>query len=310
MNKLHFKVGVFALVSLLLGVGFVLYLLNARGFFEGTYQLQLAAVSADNVTPGVPLVFSGIKIGQVTSLGLNDDGGVVIRAQLPIRHAKWLREDSSFVLDKPIVGGAKIRVDSPHLNAPALPNNSTMLLLSSDVTKDIPVLVERFKVILANVEHLTRPGGEINATLANTKKITERMSGEYGVMEGILGSKEKARALTDALDKTRTLMIKLDAVAAKTDQWLFAKEGVADNTRVALTQIRGLLSDAQTSLKKADEVLKNAVDISANVNSGTQDLGQLRSEVDDAVRRASSLVNEISRKWPFAPKNPPEVKLP
>lgn len=309
MNKLHFKVGIFALVSMLLGVGFVFYLLNARGFFEGTYQLQLAAVSADNVVPGVPLVFSGIKIGQVTSLGLNDGGGVVIHAQLPIRHAKWLRQDSSFVLDKPIVGGAKIRVDSPHLDAPALPNNSTMLLLSSDITKDIPILVERFKVILANVEHLTRPGGEINATLANTKKITERMTGEYGVMEGILGSKEKARALTDALDKTRTLMIKLDGIAAKTDQWLFAKEGVADNTRVALTQIRGLLTDAQTSLKKADEVLKNAVDISANVNSSTQDLGQLRSEVDDAVRRASNLINEISRKWPFAPKNP-EVKLP
>lgn len=309
MNKLHFRVGVFTLVSLLLGGGFILYWLNARGFFEGTYQLQLAAVSADNVAPGVPLVFSGIKIGQVTSLGLTDDGGVIIRAQLLMRHAKWLREDSSFVLDKPIVGGAKIRVESPNLASPPLPNNSTMLLLSSDITKDIPVLVERFKVILANIEHLTRPGGEMNATLANAQKITERMSGEYGVMEGILGSKEKARALTDALDKTRTLMIKLDAMAAKTDQWLFAKEGMADNTRAALTQIRGLLTDAQTSLKKADAVLKNAVDISANVSSSTQDLAQLRSEVDEAVQRASTLINEISRKWPFATKDP-EVKLP
>lgn len=309
MNKLHFKVGIFAVSVVLLGAGFLLYLLHARGFFDGTYQLQLAATTADNVVPGVPLTFSGIQIGQVTSLGLNDGGGIVIRVELPLLHAKWLKEDSNFTLDKPIVGGAKIRVESPHLDAPALPNNSTMLLLTSDITKDIPILVERFKVILANVEHLTRPGGEINATLANTKKITERMTGEYGVMEGILGSKEKARALTDALDKTRTLMIKLDGIAAKTDQWLFAKEGVADNTRVALTQIRGLLTDAQTSLKKADEVLKNAVDISANVNSSTQDLGQLRSEVDDAVRRASNLVNEISRKWPFAPKNP-EVKLP
>lgn len=309
MNKLHFKVGIFAVSVVLLGAGFLLYLLHARGFFDGTYQLQLAATTADNVVPGVPLTFSGIQIGQVTSLGLNDGGGIVIRVELPLLHAKWLKEDSNFTLDKPIVGGAKIRVESPHLDAPALPNNSTMLLLTSDITKDIPILVERFKVILANVEHLTRPGGEINATLANTKKITERMTGEYGVMEGILGSKEKARALTDALDKTRTLMIKLDGIAAKTDQWLFAKEGVADNTRVALTQIRGLLTDTQTSLKKADEVLKNAVDISANVNSSTQDLGQLRSEVDDAVRRASNLVNEISRKWPFAPKNP-EVKLP
>ncbi len=309
MNKLHFKVGVFAVILFFLGAGFLLYVLHARGFFEGTYQLQLAAASADNVVPGVPLTFSGIQIGQVTSLGLNDEGGIVIRAELLLRHAKWLKENSTFTLDKPIVGGAKIRVESLHMDAPALPNNSTMLLLTSDFTKDIPVLVERFKVILANVEHLTRPGGEINATLANTQKITARMTGEYGVMEGLLGSKEKARALTDALDKTRTLMIKLDAIAAKTDQWLFAKEGVADNTRVALTQIRGLLTDAQTSLRKADQVLKNAVDISANVNSSTQDLGQLRAEVDDAVRRASELVNEISKKWPFK-GDTPEVKLP
>lgn len=309
MNKLHLKVGIFALSTLLLGAGFLIYLLHARGFFDGTFQLQLAAGSADNVVPGVPLTFSGIQIGQVTSLGLNDGGGVVIRAELPIRHAKWLKVDSTFTLDKPIVGGAKIRVDSPHLDAAALPNNSTMLLLTSDVTKDIPVLVERFKVILANVEHLTRPGGEFNATLANTKKITDRMTGEYGVLEGVLGSKEKARALTDALDKTRALMIKFDGIAAKTDQWLFAKEGVADNTREALTQIRGLLTEAQASLKKADQVLKNAVDISANVNNSTQDLGQLRAEVDDAVRRASSLVNEISKKWPFA-RDAPEVKLP
>lgn len=309
MNKLHVKVGIFAVSVVILGAGFLLYLLHARGFFDGTYQLQLAAATADNVVPGVPLTFSGIQIGQVTSLGLNDGGGIVIRAELPLRHAKWLKEDSTFTLDKPIVGGAKIRVDSPHLDAPALPDNSTMLLLTSDVTKDIPVLVERFKVILANVEHLTRPGGEINATLANTQKITARMTGEYGVMEGLLGSKEKARALTDALDKTRTLMIKLDAIAAKTDQWLFAKEGVADNTRLALMQIRGLLTDAQASLEKADQVLKNAVDISANVNNSTQDLGQLRAEVDDAVRRASELVNEISQKWPFK-GDAPEVKLP
>ncbi len=37
MNKLHFKVGLFAAASLLLGGSFVVYLLHARGFFEDTY---------------------------------------------------------------------------------------------------------------------------------------------------------------------------------------------------------------------------------------------------------------------------------
>jgi phospholipid/cholesterol/gamma-HCH transport system substrate-binding protein len=309
MNKLHFKVGLFAAASLLLAAAFVVYLLHARGFFEKTFHLQLAAASADGVAPGVPVVFSGIEIGRVTTLGLNDSGGIVIRAEFLGRNAKWLKENSIFTLDKPLVGGAKIRVESPDLNAPALPDNSTMLLLSSDISKEIPALVERVKAILTNVEYLTRKDGEINATLANVKTVTGRMTGEYGMLEGLLGSPEKARALTDTLDKTRALMTRLDGMAVKTDQWLFAEKGVAEQTREALTQVRLMLNDAQSSLKKADAAMSNAVEISANLKDGTQDLGKLRAEIDDAVRKANGLINEINKKWPFA-RDQPEVKLP
>lgn len=308
MNKLHFKVGLFALASLLLAGTFMVYLLHARGFFEKTFHLQLAAASADGVAPGVPVVFSGIEIGRVTTLGLNDSGGIIIRTEFLERNAKWLKENSTFTLDKPLVGGAKIRVDSPDLDAPALPDNSTMLLLSSDISKEIPALVERVKAILANVEHLTRKDGDINVTLANVKTVTGRMTGEYGMLEGLLGSPEKARALTDTLDKTRALMTKLDGMAAKADTWLFAEKGVADQTRESLAQIRLMLNDAQSSLKKADALMTNAVEISANVNESTQNLAQLRAEIDDAVRKANTLVNEINKKWPFA--RDPEVKLP
>jgi len=308
MKTLHFKVGLFAAASLLLGAVFVVYMLYARGFFEDTYRLQLAAASADGVAPGVPLVFSGIEIGRVTTLGLNDSGGIIIQAELLARNAKWLKENSTFTLDKPIVGGAKIRIDSPDLNAPALPENSTMLLLSSDVTKEIPVLVERVKAILNNVEHLTRKDGEINGTLANLETLTARMSGEHGMLEGILGSPEKAQAVADSLEKTRALMAKLDGIAGKTDTWLYAPNGLADQADGSLAQIRLMLTDAQSSLKKAEALMTNAVAISADVKEGTQDIGKLRAEIDDAVRKANALVNEINKKWPFA--RDPEVKLP
>ena len=301
MNKMHFKVGLFATASLLLTGVFLVYLLHARGFFEDTFHLQLAAASADGVAPGVPVVFSGIEIGRVTSLGLNDSGGIIIHAEFFERNARWLKENSTFTLDKPIVGGAKIRVDSPDLDAPALPDNATMLLLTSDVSKEIPALVERVKAILDNVEHLTRKDGEINATLANAKTITERMTGEYGVLEGLLGSPEKARALTDSLDNVRVLTQKLDGMIGKTDKWLFESEGVAEKVQL-------MLNDAQTSLQKVDALMGNAVDISADVKEGTQDIVKLREEIDDAVRKANALVNEINKIWPF--KRDPEVKLP
>lgn len=315
MKTIQFKVGLFAVTTLVLGAAFLAYMLYARGFFEDTYRLQLAASSADSVAPGVPLVFSGIEIGRVSSLGLNSSGGIIIRLELPARNAKWLKENSTFTLDKPIVGGAKIRVDSPDWNAPALPENSTMLLLTSDVTKDIPLLVERVKAILDNVEHLTRKDGEVNGTLANLQTLTGRMTGEYGLLEGMLGSPEKARAVTDSLDKMRALISKLDAVAlkvdgmaAKTDAWLFAPDGVAPQTRASLAQVQLMLADAQSSLKKADDAMSNVVAISADIKGGTQDIAALRTEIDDTVRRVNALVNEINQKWPF--NNDPEVNLP
>jgi phospholipid/cholesterol/gamma-HCH transport system substrate-binding protein len=308
MNTLHFKVGLFALATLLLGAAFVAYLLHARGFFEQTYRLQLAAASADGVAPGVPLVFSGIEIGNVTSLGLNDGGGIVIQLELPERNAKWLRQDSVYTLNKPFFGSTKISVDSGSLSGPSLPENSTMLLLTPDISKEIPLLIEQAKTILANVEHLTRKDGDVNATLANLKTVTGRMTGEYGMLEGVRGSPEKARVVADSLDQTRALINKLDGLASKADQWLFAQNGVADSTRESLAQVKLMLVDAQSSLKKADALMTNAVAISADVKAGTQDIVKLRAEIDDAVRKANILINKINNIWPFASE--PEAKLP
>ncbi len=315
MNKLHFKVGLFAAASLLLAGAFVVYLLHARGFFEDSFHLQLAAASADGVAAGVPVVFSGIEIGRVTTLGLNEEGGIIIHATFFKHNAKWLRESSTFTLDKPIVGGAKIRVDSPDLDAPALPDDATVLLLTSDISKELPALVERVKAVLDNVEHLTRKDGEITATLANLQTMTGRMTGEHGMLESILGSPEKARAVTDSLDDIRALVsrldslaLKVDGMAVKADQWLFAPEGVAEQTHEALAQIRLMLNDAQSSLKKADAMMTNAVAISADVKEGTQDIATLRAEIDDAVSKANALVIKINKMWPFARE--PEVKLP
>ncbi len=315
-KNLHLKVGLFVLTVLVLALAFLVYVLHARGFFEQRMHLQLAAASADGITPGMPVTFSGMSIGQVTSVTLNDAGGIVIKAEVSQSGAKWLRTDSTFNLDKPLVGGAKIKVSTPDLSSPQLPDNATVLLQISDPTQEIPALIERVKNILANVEHITRQDGDLNRTLANTNTITTRMSGKYGVLEGVLGSEENARPVVNSLKNLEGLTARLndvsakvDAMLVKTDRWLFAEDGVSEQSRQALAQVRAMLVDAQGSLKRVDELLKNAVDISANVKDGTQDLAKLRADIDDSVRKANDLLNDINRMWPFGP-DAADMKLP
>jgi phospholipid/cholesterol/gamma-HCH transport system substrate-binding protein len=75
-----------------------------------------------------------------------------------------------------------------------------------------------------------------------------------------------------------------------------------------LAQVRTMLTDAQVSLKRVDALLKNAVDISANVKEGTQDIVKLRAEIDDAVSKANDLLDDINRIWPFG--KDVDTKLP
>lgn len=314
-KNLHLKVGFFVITVLALALAFMAYVLYARGFFEQRMNLQLAAVSADGISPGMPVTFSGMPIGQVTGVSLNEAGGIVIDAEISRDGARWLRIDSTFNLDKPLVGGAKINVETPDLASPPLPEDIMLMLQVSDPTKEIPVLIERVKNILANVEHITRQDGELNSTLANAKTITTRMTGKYGVLEGMLGSEENARPVIATLKNFEALSARLDQVSArvdamlaKTDRWLFAEDGMSEQSKQALAQVRAMLVDAQVSLKRVDELLKNAVDISANVKDGTQDLGKLRMDVDDSVRKANDLLNSINRMWPFG--SDADMKLP
>jgi phospholipid/cholesterol/gamma-HCH transport system substrate-binding protein len=48
--------------------------------------------------------------------------------------------------------------------------------------------------------------------------------------------------------------------------------------------------------------------VGANAREASADLGQLRAEVDAALRKVDALVGEINRKWPFARET--ELKLP
>lgn len=297
-KNLHFKVGLFVITVLVLALAFLVYVLHARGFFEQRMHLQIAATNAEGISPGMPLTFSGMPIGQVTSVNLNDAGGIIIKAEVSRSGAKWLRTDSTFNLDKPLVGGAKIKVGTPNLSSPQLPDNATVLLQISDPTQEIPVLIERVKTILANVE-----------------SITTRMNGKYGVLQGVLGSEENARPVVASLKnleettaRLKGVSARVDAMLAKTDRWLFAEGGMSEQSKQALMQVRAMLVDAQGSLKRMDELLKNAVDISANVKDGTRDLGKLRSDIDDSVRKANDLLNNINRMWPFGSNA--DMKLP
>jgi phospholipid/cholesterol/gamma-HCH transport system substrate-binding protein len=322
IKNLEFKVGALLAATILLVIGFVLYALFARGAFHSTQSLTLVAPEAEGVSIGMPMTFSGFPIGTVKRMALSDDGKVRLEIAIPRQDARWLRESSVFTLEKGLIGGAKIKAHTTNLEDKLLPDGASRTLYTGDATQEIPELVERLKTILGNVAEMTGRDSHVNQTLAHVETMTGRMTGEYGVLEGVLGGPDKARQVVIALENANKLLaslngvsLKLDGVLSKTDSRVFGPEGIMDHTQQSLAKINVMLGDVRETLKKADGLLANAQSasadlpkITANVREATADMSQLRTEIDDSVRKVNHLINEINKKWPFA--RDVEIKAP
>jgi phospholipid/cholesterol/gamma-HCH transport system substrate-binding protein len=282
-------------------VAFFLYVMYARGVFEKTQQLVLVTDNSEGVIPGMDMSFAGFPIGRVRQVDLGQDGKVNILVDIPKKDAKWLRTTSVFTLESSVVGQTRLRAYSGILTDPPLPDKAQRPVLRGDAAAEIPRLLSTARTLLENLQNMTQEGSAIANTLTNVETFSGRLTGKYGVLGTALGGDAEAQKLLETLRK-------VDTILAKTDQRVFGKKGVMDDTQAAIGELNGMLKDARVTLQKVDAVLAEAQAVGANAKVATQDLGRLRGEVDASLRKVNRLVDEINRKWPF--KRDEEIRLP
>lgn len=314
-RNLGIRAGLLLGVTLIIAIGFVVYVLYARGVFEDNQRLTLVAEDAEGVTVGMDLTFSGFPIGRVTRLALAQDGKARIEIEVPRRDARWLRASTVFTLELSLVGGGKLRAYTSNLQDLPLPDDSVRPVLRGDTAAEIPKLVASLRTILDNVDQLTAPNASLQASLENVRTLTARMAGKQGALAGLLGSEDNAQKVLATIERANALLgslggvsQKLDAVLAKTDRRVFGEGGVMDETQKAVAQANAILGELRESLKRVDAILANAQDATGNVKAATTDLAALRAEVEASLRKVARLIDEINRKWPF--ERDAQIKLP
>ena len=313
-RNLQFRVGLLIGLTVVIAVGFVFFVLYARGTFDQTQRLVLIADNAEGVVVGMDLTFSGFPIGKVRRITLRDDGKARIVIRVPVEDARWLRTTTVFTLERGIVGAPRIRAFSADLKDPPLPNGAERTVLRGDATEEIPRMVASLRALLENLQNITGPGGSVQMSLDNIRALTERMAGKQGALDALLGE-DDAKKATQAIDRANKLLAslggvsqRLDGMIAKADQRVLGQGGLVEGAQQAVNQLNTALGEVRENLKRVDKILADAEAVSGNAKAATADLGALRAEVDASLRKVSGLIDEINRKWPFERNS--EIRLP
>lgn len=248
---IEFKAVMLLVLITTLVCSFLLYVMYARGVFESTQQLVLVADDSEGAIVGMDLTFSGFPIGRVRRIELGADGKARIVIDVPRKDAHWLRTSSIFTMERGMVGETRLRAFSGILTDPPLPENSERGVLRGDTSAEIPRLVASTRALLDNLENMTGSESSLNVSLGHLRTVTERLSGRYGLLTGVLGSEDNAKKIIATLDRANALL-------AKTDQRVFGANGVMDGTQAAVAQLTAVLTDVRASLQKVDAVLVEA----------------------------------------------------
>jgi len=286
--SVEWKVGLFLVVSTILVMGGITYLAYKKGVFERGHTFTLFSRTGEGLSVGMPLNFSGFKIGKVTELELNPEGIVVVQINVPSRHLKWLRKDSEFFLERPILGSAKLTVVTKNMASAPLDAASRPMITE---VSDINEAIKKLEPLLAKVSLI----------LGHVERVTGKMAEKNSLLEMAVADKDAVSAVHESLKNVRKVTTHLDKILARTEMELYGPEGI----KPAVIEV---LKEVVMNLKKTEEVLDNVIKVSVDAAKATKDLEVLRGEVDRAMHSLNGLIEEISRKIPF--KKEEKVELP
>lgn len=299
-----------ALMAALL-VGGVLYLLYVRGAFEPTQPLFLKCENSEGIATGMDMTFAGFPIGRVRRIRMGRDGQALVRVDVNVSTAHLLRESTVFLLETNIVGAAKLRAVTAQMDDPPLPPGSRRPLLRGDLAAELPRILAEASALMRNLEQLTASDSALAVALTDVQALTRRLSAPArgGLLGAITGDPRDAKRVSRLLESSETLVLNLDALAKNANTQVLGPKGLTGDAQAALRQVQKMLDELRASLKKIDAILGDAKNITGNVEGATTDLQDLRDEVDANLQRAETLMNSLSRRWPFA-SGAKELTLP
>ncbi|MGH6925570.1 MAG: MlaD family protein, partial [Propylenella sp.] len=276
-------IGAFTLVVLALGFVFVYWV--ARGADQGA-SASLTVIFEDPITGlgvGSPVVFNGIKVGEVKTLELDPKRPNVVRAGLNVQPHPSIKADTQVTLGfqgLTGVGYVEMAGGSPQLPPiwEAQPNPTIIATRSSmqDLLAGARTILSRADEVLQTLERTVADNSDdVSLAVLELRKFTSALAkNSDGVADFIGNVSAASKGIAEATGR-------LEGIINKSEALLDAVE--PDEVRAALASIR---TTSESLAKQADRIgpiIDRADAVAANAQAFSEHLPALGEKAEGLV---------------------------
>lgn len=293
-------IGLFVLVMLMAGLGFLYWLTNAG---ERARQAEIRVVFNEAVTglnTGSAVLFNGIKIGEVADLSLDERDPNTVVAIIRVDRTTPIRTDTRATLSyQGLTGVANLQLAGGSKNAPLLidaageegiPTIQAEVSPFQDILESARnVLTKADSAMTAIDEFVTENRPAVSQTVNNVRDFTRALADNSDQVAGTLENvSSAAAALADIADEIQGSAERVEAILAAVEP---AEVGaIVDRLGQSAERLDRVLARAETVAEGVDpavinDAVRNVADAAADLRATAADANGVIEAVDPAAVR-------------------------
>lgn len=323
-NKIKFAVGLFVIIFVFTVSALMFFLMREKGVFDKSYTYNFTAKSAESFSVGMPLKFSGFNIGVIDKMSLTDEGKVYMEFSVNEKNRKWINQNTTLIIKKPLIGSPHIDVHSTAGNVPLPVDSSLNIFISDDIDDMIETLkptVEKLQSIIDSVEimasKIVKDDSDFSQTLKNIRIFSEKLAQSDSLLENITGEKTSSQNLVKSMRIAADTMQQLKEISQKANELVASLEGkiidptsstiksldnkIIEPSSNVVNELEGIMKD----VKKKLDTLNSTVEA---LGSYDKDLINLKEQLNVGIEKSNQIMDKVDALMQDEKKD--EVTLP
>ncbi len=283
-RQLQFRVGLFVLIAFGLIAAMVFQFGEITSLWRKSYQLAVHFESASGVHAGSPVKMSGLTIGEVREVALDESrGGVGVILDIQDRYL--LRADAKAILATSLLGDSVIEFTPGTKSERLQPGTLIEGQMPLDPLSIVTRLDSKFSISMASFEQ----------TSAEWRKVAENINGLVDTNRGNLNDVVE-RAAT-ALHEFTITMQEAKQTLQSTNK-VFADPQTQESLRQTLAALPKLANETQQTIALARRTLESAQKNFDNLQDVTDPLaksaGPMMAKLNRSLSNLDALATELA----------------